>query len=43
MRWAEHVARMRREMHKRFLVGKPDGKSHLEDLVVDVRITLNAA
>jgi len=24
------------------LVGKPDGKGHLENLVADVRITLNA-
>lgn len=24
------------------LVGKPDGNGHLEDLVADVRITLNA-
>jgi len=39
MRWAAYVARMG-EMRNVFniLVGKPDGKSHLEDLGVDSKI-----
>jgi hypothetical protein len=38
MRWAGHVARMRegRKVY-RVLVGKPEGKNHLEDLGVDGR------
>jgi hypothetical protein len=30
----------RREIHARYLVGKPEGKDHLEDLGLDVRIIL---
>jgi hypothetical protein len=39
MRWAGHVARMgeRRNVY-RFLVGKPEGKNHLEDQGVDGRM-----
>jgi hypothetical protein len=34
MRWAENVARMgeERKLHK-VLIGKPEGKNHLEDQV----------
>jgi hypothetical protein len=41
MRWAGHVARMEegRSVY-RFLVGRPEGKNHWEDLGVDGRITL---
>jgi hypothetical protein len=41
MRWTGHVARMgdRRGVY-RVLVGKPEGKKHLEDPVVDGRILL---
>jgi hypothetical protein len=41
MRWARHVARMgeRRGVH-RVLVGKPEGKNHLEGPGVDGRIIL---
>jgi hypothetical protein len=36
MRWAGHVARMGEEKKVyRVLVGKPEGKKHLEDQVVD--------
>jgi hypothetical protein len=40
-RWTGHVARMG-EMRNAFkiLVGKPEGKNHLEDLGVDGRIVL---
>jgi hypothetical protein len=39
MRWAGHVARMgeRRNVY-RVLVGKPEGKDHSEDQVVDGRL-----
>jgi len=41
MRWEWHVARMReRRGVYRVLVGKPEGKSHLEDPGVDGRIIL---
>ena len=41
MRWAGHVAHIgaRRGVY-RVLVGKPEGKNHLEDPVVDGRIIL---
>jgi hypothetical protein len=41
MRWAGNVARMgeRRDVYK-VLVGKPEGKNHLEHLGVDGRIIL---
>jgi hypothetical protein len=41
MRWARHVAsnRVRRGIY-RVWVGKPEGKSHLEDPDVDGRIIL---
>jgi len=41
MRWAGHVARMgeRRDVY-RVLVGKPEGKNHVEDPGVDGRIIL---
>jgi hypothetical protein len=40
-RWAGHVARVvERRDGKRVLVGKPDGKNHLEHLDVDGRIML---
>jgi hypothetical protein len=41
MRWTWHVARMgeRRDAY-RFLVGKPEGSNHLEDLDVDGNIIL---
>jgi hypothetical protein len=41
LRWAGHVARMgeRRGVYK-VLVGKPEGKNHLEDAGIDVRIIL---
>jgi hypothetical protein len=41
MRWAEHVACVvkGRGAYK-ILLGKPEGKSHLEDLSVDGRIIL---
>jgi len=41
MRWAGHVARMgeRRGVY-RVLVGKPEGKNHLEDPGLDGRILL---
>ena len=41
IRWAVHVARMedRRGSYK-VLIGKPDGKKHLEDPDVDGRIIL---
>ena len=41
MRWVGHVARVgeRRGVYK-VLVGKPEGKSHLEDLGIDGRIIL---
>jgi hypothetical protein len=41
MRWARHVARMgeRRGVYK-VLVGKPEGKNHLEDPGVGGRITV---
>ena len=41
MRWAGHVARTgeRRGLY-RVLVGKPEGKNHLEDPGVDGRIIL---
>jgi len=41
VRWAEHVVRMgeRRGVY-RVLVGKPEGKDHLGDTDVDVRIIL---
>jgi hypothetical protein len=39
MRWAEHVARMREERKVyNVLVGKPEGKNHLEDQGVDGRM-----
>jgi len=41
MRWAGHVARVgERRVVCRVLVGKPDGKRHLEDPGVDGRIIL---
>ena len=41
MRWAGHVARLgERRGAYRILVGKPEGKNHLEDPVVDGRIIL---
>jgi hypothetical protein len=41
MRWAGHVARMG-QMRNAYsiLVGKPDGKNHLENLSVDVKTVL---
>jgi hypothetical protein len=41
MRWAGHVASMgeMRNVYK-ILVGKPEGKSHSEELSVDRKITL---
>jgi hypothetical protein len=41
MKWMGHVARMveRRGVYK-VLVGKPEGRNHLEDLGVDGRILL---
>jgi hypothetical protein len=39
MIWAEHVARVERSAY-RVLVGKPEGKNHLEDLDVNGRIIL---
>jgi hypothetical protein len=40
-RWAGHIARMRaRRGVYRALVGKPEGKDHLEDPGVDGRIIL---
>jgi hypothetical protein len=41
MRWVGHVAHMweRRGVY-RVLVGKPEGKNHLEDLGIDGRIIL---
>ena len=39
MRWAGRVARMG-ERGTQFWVGKPEGKSHLEDLGVDRTIIL---
>jgi hypothetical protein len=41
MRWAGHVARMgdRRGVYM-VLMGKPEGKNHLQDPGVDVRIIL---
>jgi hypothetical protein len=39
MRWAGHVARMGEERKVyRVLVGKPEGKNHLEDQGVDGRM-----
>jgi hypothetical protein len=38
MRWAGYVTRMERSGAYRGLVGKPEGKDHLEDPVVDGRI-----
>jgi hypothetical protein len=39
MRWAEHVTRMGEERNVyNVLVGKPEGKSHLEDQGVDGRM-----
>jgi hypothetical protein len=36
MRWAGHAARMGERMNAyRILVGKPEGKNHLEDQDVD--------
>ena len=41
MRWAGHVAHMGEERGVyRVLVGKPEGRSHWEDLGVDGRIIL---
>jgi hypothetical protein len=41
MRWAGHVARMRKERCVyRLLVGKPNEKNHLEDPGIDGRIIL---
>jgi hypothetical protein len=41
LRWAGHVARMgERRGACRVLVGKPDGRNHLEDRGVDGRIIL---
>ena len=41
MRWAGHVARLgERRGAYRILVGKPEGKNHLGDPVVDGRIIL---
>jgi hypothetical protein len=41
MRWAGHVARMGEERGSyRILVGRPEGRSHLEDPDVDGRIIL---
>jgi len=41
MRWAGRVARMeeRRSVY-RILVGKPEGKNHLEDPGIDASVTL---
>jgi hypothetical protein len=42
MRWAGHVARMgERRGAYRALMGKPEGRNHLEDPGVDERIILN--
>jgi hypothetical protein len=39
MRWARHVARMREEGKLyRILVGRPEGKNHLEDQGIDGRM-----
>jgi hypothetical protein len=41
MRWAGHVAHIgERRVAYRVMVGKPAGKNHLEDLVLDGRIIL---
>ena len=42
MRWAGHVANIgkKRDAH-RCLIGRPDGKSPLQDIGVDGRIILN--
>ena len=40
MRWAGHVARTEKRGVYRVLVGKPDGKRHLEDLGIDRKIIL---
>jgi hypothetical protein len=41
MRWAEHVARMgKRRGAYRVLLGKPEGKNHLEDQGVDGSVIL---
>ena len=41
MRWAGHVTRIgKRRGVYRVLVGKPEGKSHLEDTGIDGRIIL---
>lgn len=41
MRWTEHVTHMWKQMlHYRVLVGKPEGWSRLERLLVDRRIIL---
>jgi hypothetical protein len=41
MRWAGHVMRMeKRRGIYRVLVGKPEGKDHLEDPDIDGRIIL---
>jgi len=42
MKWARHVARMRKRRGVyRVLVGKPEGKNHLGDPGVDGKITLS--
>ena len=40
MRWAGHVARMGRRGLYGVLMGKPEGKNHLEDPSVDGRVIL---
>jgi hypothetical protein len=41
LRWAGHVAHMEdRRGSFRILVGKPEGRNHLEDSGVDTRIIL---
>jgi hypothetical protein len=40
MRWVGHVARTEKRGVYRVLVGKPEGKRHLEDLDIDRRIIL---
>jgi hypothetical protein len=44
MRWAGHVARMGEGRGSyRVLVGRPEGRNHLEDPGVDGRIILNGS
>jgi hypothetical protein len=43
MRWAGHVARMRKKINTGILVEKTEGRDHVKDLGVDGKILVNGS